>query len=141
MNSTITTITLLILALVTSFLFILMYLDRAKFIRTLKGQKGLFNLKASGPDELLTMIQIFFPDGLQNVTDEKLIKLRESAVKSTRYAIISFLVTLTFPIILFNSAPTDNIVIARSANFIFGLTKEKLKNRDNEKFCVRRQDF
>src|SRR5690242_284392 len=102
MSSTITTITFFALGLATALLTIFMYLDRSKFIRTLKGQTGLFSIKRSGPDELLTMIQIYFPTRLENTTDEKLQKLRDSAVRSTRYAMISLLATLTIPAILFN---------------------------------------
>lgn len=79
-----------------------MYLDRAKYVRRLKGQKEIFSLKCSGPDELLTMIQIYFPTRLENTTDEKLLGLRDKAVRSTGYAMISLLVTLIIPIILFN---------------------------------------
>ncbi len=103
MSSTITTITFLALGLVTSFLTVIMYLDRAKFIRTLKGQKNsFFSLDRSGPDEFLTMMQIYFPMKLENTLDEKLKGLRHSAVKSTRYALISVFITVTFPVILFN---------------------------------------
>lgn len=102
MSSTITTITFLILTLVTVFLGLMMSLDRAKFVRTLKGQTGFFsNLTRSGPDEFLTMIQIYLPIKLDAAPDEKTKRLRDAAVKSTRYAMISTLITVIVPVILF----------------------------------------
>lgn len=103
MSSSITTIAFLILALVSSWFVFVMYIDRAKFIRTIKGQKGLFfSFNRTGPDELLTIIQICLPIKLEATQDEKIKELRDAAVKSTRHVIIAFLVTVTFPLILFN---------------------------------------
>lgn len=101
MTSTITTVSFFVLALVTMALQLMMYVDRAKFLRTLKGQKGLFSLSGSSIDRFGTMMQIIFPVKLEIVTDEKLNKLRESAVNSSRYWVISLFVTLTVPILLF----------------------------------------
>jgi hypothetical protein len=79
-----------------------MYVDRARFLKALKGQNGLFySLSGSGIDRLGTVIQIIFPVKLEIVKDEKLNKLRESALRSSRYWMISLFVTLTLPILLF----------------------------------------
>ena len=101
MTSTIATFSLFVLALTTMVLQLMMYMDRAKFLRTLKGQKGLFSLNGSSIDKLAILMQIVFPVKLENVKDTKLKKLRDAAVKTSRYWMISLLATLTFPIILF----------------------------------------
>jgi hypothetical protein len=102
MASTIATVSFFVLALITMALQLMMYVDRVKFLKTLKGQKGLFfNLSGSSIDRFGTMMQTVFPLKLEIVTDEKLNKLRESSVKSSRYFLISLFVTLTFPIVLF----------------------------------------
>jgi hypothetical protein len=101
MTSTIATVLFFVLALVTIALQLMMYADRAKFLKTIKGQKGLFSFSGSSIDRLATMMQIVFPVKLEIATDEKLNKLRESAVKTSRYWMISLLATLMLPIILF----------------------------------------
>jgi len=96
MTSAIATVSFIFLAFVTMALQLMMYLDRAKFLKTLKGQK----VRESSIDKLGTMMQIIFPVKLEIVTDDKLNKMRESAVKSSRYWMISLFVMLTFPILL-----------------------------------------
>lgn len=102
MISAITTVVLIILALVTGILALIMFLDRAKYVRALRGRTGIFpNFIRSGPGELLTLIQIFLPVTLEAASDEKTKALRDAAVTSTRYVIISWIVTIIVPVILF----------------------------------------
>jgi hypothetical protein len=103
MSSTITTFIFLALGLLTSILTVIMYLHRSRFIRTLKGQKNSFvNISIHNPDGFMTMLQIYFPVKLENVEGEKLEQLRDTAVKSTRRAMISLLITIPMPVIIFN---------------------------------------
>ena len=62
MISAITTVVFIILALVTVLLAVIMFLDRVKYVRALRGRKGISpNFIKSGPNELLALIQIFSP--------------------------------------------------------------------------------
>lgn len=102
MISAITTVTFVVLTLVTAFLGVIMCLDRAKFVRALRRQTGVFpNFVRSGPSELLALIQIFFPVKLEAASGERTKALRDAAVTSTRYAMISLLITIIVPVILF----------------------------------------
>jgi hypothetical protein len=78
-----------------------MYIDRAKFIRTLKRHKtNSIDTNGSRIEQLGQMMQIFLPIKLESTTDEKIDELRISAIKSSRYWIVSLLTTLILPILL-----------------------------------------
>src|SRR5688572_7383160 len=102
MSSTITLLTFYVLALVTVVLQLMMIVDRARFVRKLKGEKAvILNLKGSAVKKFKTIIQVLFPVKLEMATDEKLNQLRKSAIKSSMYWIISALITLTLPLLLY----------------------------------------
>ena len=103
MSQEIATWTFYILVIVTMVLQIIMWYRRNKFLRTIKGQQGqLINFKGPQLEELGIMLQIVFPVKLDKVKEGRLQELRKSAVKASRYFLISLLVTLILPIILFN---------------------------------------
>jgi len=103
MNQEIATWTFYILAIVTMLLQVDMWFKRNKFLRTIKGQAGpIVNFRGSSMEELGIMIQIVFPLKLDTAHTEPMEELRKSAVKASRYWIVSLLLTLILPILLFN---------------------------------------
>src|SRR5687768_2430309 len=103
MSQEIATGTLYILVMVTMVLQFVMWYRRNKFLRTIKGQQGkLINFKGSRIAEMGTMLQVVIPFKLDIVQGGQLEELRKSAVKASNYWIVSLILTLILPIILFN---------------------------------------
>src|SRR5687767_10891462 len=97
MNLEIATGTFYILIIVTVVLQFVMWYKRNKFLRTIKGSKN--NSKI---EELETMLRVVIPIRLTNVKDGQFENLRKSAVIASNYWIVSLLLALMVPIILFN---------------------------------------
>ena len=97
MSQEIATGTFYALTVVTGVLQLVMWYRRHKFLRTIKGPNS--NSKI---EELETMLQIVIPIRLTSVKDGQFENLRKSAVTASNYWILSLLLTLIVPIILFN---------------------------------------
>lgn len=97
MSQEIATGTFYILTIVTVVLQLVMWYKRNKFLRTIKDSKN--NSKI---EELETMLRVVIPIRLTSGKGGQFENLRKSAVTASNYWILSLLLTLIVPIILFN---------------------------------------
>lgn len=100
MTPEIITVTFYILVIITITLQLIMYFERARFLRTLQGQPVIAFRREATIRELTTKLRIWFPTKLPRASDPRLEELRRSAVNASNYWMISLSVTLIIPAIL-----------------------------------------
>ncbi len=97
MSGEITTIFFYILCFLTVTLQAIMWYTRSRFLKAIS-ERGLPGSKLA---DLETMLRIVIPIKLNKVNDQGTEQLRRSAVKASNYWLISLLLTLILPPILF----------------------------------------
>jgi hypothetical protein len=103
MNSIVATTTFYVLVFVTLTLQFIAVGKRAKFLKAVKGQRGpLIKLRQPVFERSIIMFQLFSPFKLPADKSGRYEKLKRSAEGMSVYCVISLLLTLLLPVLLFN---------------------------------------